>query len=61
MNPYFYSDTISKFITSSTQAIFGTISQNSDFPDELAQKGAWTQETKILKEVLLNYQGRNLL
>jgi hypothetical protein len=57
MNPYFYSDSISKFITSSTQAIFGTISQNSDFPDELTQKGAWTQEIKILKEVLLNYQG----
>lgn len=58
MNPYFYSDSISEFITSSTQAIFGTISQNSDFPDEPTQKGAWTQEIKILKEVLKDQEGK---
>ena len=58
MNPYFYSDTISNFITSSTNEIFGAISSNSDFPVEPTQKGAWTQEIKILKEVLQNYKGR---
>jgi Uncharacterized conserved protein (DUF2075) len=58
MNPYFYSDTISNFIDSSTNEIFGAISSNSDFPDEPTQKGAWTQEIKTLKEVLPNYNGR---
>jgi hypothetical protein len=57
MNPYFYSSTISNFITSSTNEIFGIISQNSDFPDEPTQKGAWTQEIRILKEVLENHEG----
>lgn len=58
MNSYFYSDTISNFITSSTNEIFGTITRNSDFPDEPTQKGAWTQEIKTLKEVLINYHGK---
>jgi len=58
MNPYFYSDTISNFIASSTNEIFGAISSNSDFPDEPTQKGAWTQEIKTLIEVLQNYNGR---
>src|SRR6185437_6480492 len=58
MNSYFYSDTISNFVTSSTNEIFGAISSNSDFPDEPTQKGAWRQEIKTLKEVLQNYNGR---
>ncbi|MDQ2718882.1 MAG: hypothetical protein M3Z26_03860 [Bacteroidota bacterium] len=58
MNPYFYSDTIPDFLTSSTNEIFGSIARNSDFPDEPTQKGAWTQEIKILKDVLINYQGK---
>jgi hypothetical protein len=58
MNPYFYSDTISNFLTSSTNEIFGAISSNSDFPDEPTQKGAWTQEIKALKEILQNCNGR---
>ncbi|MGN6196950.1 MAG: hypothetical protein ACTHOB_18560 [Ginsengibacter sp.] len=52
MNPYFYSDTISNFLTASTNEIFGSITLNSDFPDDPTQKGAWTQEIRILKEVL---------
>jgi len=58
MNPYFYSDTISNFLTTSTNEIFGSIARNSDFPDEPTQKGAWTQEIRILKNVLGNYEGR---
>jgi hypothetical protein len=49
MNPYFYSDTISNFLASSTNEIFGSITCNSDFPDELTQKGAWTHEIRIIK------------
>lgn len=58
MNPYFYSDTISNFITASTNEIFGTISINSDFPDEPTGKEAWKQEIRILKEVLKDQKGR---
>lgn len=58
MNPYFYSNTISNFINSSTNEIFGTITRNSDFPDEVTQKGAWTEEIRILKEVLEDQEGK---
>jgi hypothetical protein len=58
MNPYFYSDTISNFLTASTNEIFGSITRNSDFPDDPTQKGAWTQEIRILKNVLENEEGR---
>ncbi len=58
MNPYFYSNTISNFITSSTNEIFGAITRNSDFPDEVTQKGAWTEEIRILKEVLEDEEGK---
>ena len=34
MNPYFYSDTISNFITASTNEIFDAISRSNDFPDD---------------------------
>ena len=58
MNPYFYSNTISNFINSSTNEIFGIITRNSDFPDEVTQKGAWTEEIRILKEVLKDQEGK---
>lgn len=58
MNPYFYSDTISSFLAASTNEIFGAISRNSNFPDDPTQKGAWTQEIRILKEVLKDQQGK---
>jgi len=60
MNPYFYSDTISNFLTTSTNEIFGSISLNSDFPDEPTQKDAWTQEIRIIKNVLENHEGISL-
>ena len=58
MNPYFYSDTISNFLTACTNEIFGSITRNSDFPDDPTQKGAWTQEIRVLKEVLKDKEGR---
>ena len=57
MKRYFYSNTISNFLISSSQEIFGALAQNSGFADELTQKEAWNQEIIILKEVLKNYQG----
>lgn len=58
MNPYFYSDTISNFLSASSNEIFGAITRNSDFPDELTQKAAWNEEIKILKEVLKQHEGK---
>ena len=58
MKPYFYSNSIPEFITSSTQEIFGFLSQNSKFSDEPTQKDAWGQEIKILKEVLKKHSGK---
>ena len=58
MNPYFYSDTISNFLTASTNEIFGSITRNSDFADDPTQKGAWTQEIRILKNILENHEER---
>lgn len=58
MKRSFYSDTIANFLAASFNEIFGALSINSDFPDDPAQKGAWTQEITTLKEVLQNYQGK---
>ncbi len=58
MNPFFYSNLISNFLTTSLQETLGTISQNSDFTDEQTQKYAWVEEIKILQGVLKNFEGR---
>lgn len=58
MNSYFYADTITNFCDDSTNEIIGSISSNSDFSDELTQKGAWLQEIRILKKILSSYQGK---
>lgn len=58
MKPYFYSDTISNFTKTSINEIFGSLTRNSDFPDEPTQKGAWAEEIRILKEVLNDRSGK---
>jgi DUF2075 family protein len=58
MKRAFYSDTIKKFLNASVEEIIGKITLGSDFSDEKLQKDAWTEEVKILKNVLLNYGGK---
>lgn len=58
MKPYFYSDTISSFIDKSKDEIFGSITRNSDFTDELTQKAAWSHQINILKKVLPGHIGK---
>ena len=58
MNRSFYSDTIQKFCSASSEAILGKISINSEFSDELNQKQAWIEEIKILKNVLASREGQ---
>lgn len=58
MNRAYYSNTIEKFLTTSSDEISGKLSRASEFKIETAQEDAWTEEIKILKDVLSNYKGQ---
>ena len=57
MKREYYSNTISKFLSSKPQEILGIIAQNNDFPLELTQRDAWLEEITILQKTLIKYQG----
>lgn len=57
MNRAYYSNPISIFLNSSENEILGALSSNSEFSDETAQKEAWKEEIRILKNVLIGYKG----
>jgi DUF2075 family protein len=57
VNRYFYTDTISNFLTSTSNEILGELSQNSQFSDGLNMKISWQEEIKILKKVLPGFNG----
>ena len=57
MNRAYYSETIVNFLDQSPNEILGTLSNNSEFSDELTQKEAWKVEIKILKDILQKYNG----
>jgi shikimate kinase len=58
MNRYFYGNTISNFLTESTEQIIGILSINNLFyQQEKTQKDSWIEEIKILQSVLTNYKG----
>ena len=58
MNRSFYSNTISNFLSSSTDEIIGKIALENEFILEHNQKGAWTEEINILKKILIPYKGK---
>lgn len=58
MKRHYYSDLISKFCNSSSQEILGAIVESNEFSVETTQKDAWLEQIKILKTILLNYEGR---
>lgn len=58
MKRSFYSDSITNFLQTSTDAILGGLARNNEFSLEQTQRVAWEQEIIILKDVLINYQGR---
>lgn len=58
MKRHYYSDLISKFCNSSSQEILGAIVESNEFSVETTQKDAWLGQIKILKPILLNYEGR---
>jgi hypothetical protein len=57
MKRYYYSDLISKFCISTSQEILGAIVESNEFSVETTQKDAWLEQIKILRPILLNYEG----
>lgn len=53
----YYSESIEEFLNEDFNSIFGKISVNSDFADELTQKGAWVVQIEVLKHQLKEFEG----
>ncbi len=53
----YYSESIDNFKKSSSNEILGILVKNNDFNLEQTQRDAWTEEIKILQEVLIPFQG----
>ena len=56
INRYFYNSTISDFINSSTDIIFGQMSRADEMDTAATQKYAWEQEIAIMKKVLVPFK-----
>ncbi|HCY41427.1 MAG TPA: hypothetical protein DHV48_08750 [Prolixibacteraceae bacterium] len=57
MNRAYYSETIVNFLDQSPNEILGTLSNNSEFSDEVTQKEAWKVEIRILQNILQKHNG----
>jgi DUF2075 family protein len=57
MQREYYSDSIDKFLQSSTEEILGKLSLNNDFALIQTQRDAWVTQIHILQEVLEPYHG----
>ncbi|SEL40950.1 DUF2075 domain-containing protein [Parapedobacter koreensis] len=55
MTRAYYSDTIAGFLQTSDEALLGHLTQQTTFNVELTQRGAWQQQIRILKAVLVAY------
>ncbi|MDD5011114.1 MAG: DUF2075 domain-containing protein, partial [Phycisphaerae bacterium] len=58
MNRAYYSDSISKFLSSTPVQILGEISKNNLFSQETLQRDAWLEQIDILHKALTLYQGK---
>ena len=58
MQRSFYSNTITNFLSSSSETILGILAANNEFSLEQTQRFAWTYEITILKKILVGYEGR---
>lgn len=56
--PYFYSDSISEFVSKPLPTILGELSQRNTFSLTVEQRNAWTEEIKLLQNILRPYSGR---
>lgn len=53
----YYSESIKKFLAEDFNSIFGKIASNSEFADEVTQKGAWAVQIEVLKSQLKEFKG----
>ncbi len=59
INRYFYRTTLSDFINSSVDAIFGCISRNDEGDSVAEQKFAWSEEIEVMQSVLRPWKEEN--
>ena len=57
MKRAYYSNSISKFLSSDVDSILGALERGNEFSSELTQRDAWIEEIQILQSVLLQHQG----
>lgn len=57
MNRYYYTNSISGFLTSAIDEVIGVLSRNNEFALEQAQRDAWVEEIKILQKTLSGREG----
>ncbi len=57
MRREYYSDSISSFVGALPTEILGHLTQNSVFPVEQSQTGAWLEQISILKKILAPHEG----
>jgi hypothetical protein len=58
LRPFYYSNTISAFISDSINEIVGTLTRNTTFAVEQTQQDAWSNQIEYLKSVLDGHDGR---
>lgn len=54
---YYYSDTISNFLSSSNEEIIGSITLSNNFDSTYTQNKSWEQQIKSLKLAIANFEG----
>lgn len=59
INRYFYKSTISEFVKSSIDEVFGAISRNDEGDSVSEQKYAWDEEIEIMKKALQTWKYEN--
>lgn len=57
MRRYYYSDTITNFLSTTRNEILGELVKTNDFALEQPQRDAWLEEINILKKTLQPYEG----
>src|SRR5690349_6580432 len=56
--PFYYSNSISGFISNSVEEIVGALSLNNQFALDLTQLEAWRKQIEYLKSALAGHDGR---
>ena len=62
MQQYYYSETLSRFLTQRSEYVLGCMDKSNEFDLTLEQRGAWLEEIEIMKNVVssLNSDGQIL-